>query len=123
MAANILAKVRERGITIALDDFGTGYSSLSQLRKFPLNTLKIDQSFIREVGQSTEDGAIVRAIITMAHELGMTVVAEGVETPCHLDFLIRERCDYVQGYYVSRPVSAQAMEEMLITQQQKQRAI
>jgi diguanylate cyclase (GGDEF)-like protein len=123
MAASILAKVRERGIAIALDDFGTGYSSLSQLRKFPLNTLKVDQSFIREVGQSTEDGAIVRAIITMAHELGMTVVAEGVETPCHLDFLIRERCDYVQGYYISRPVSAEAMEALLVTQQERQRAI
>lgn len=122
MAARILGEVRERGISIALDDFGTGYSSLSQLRKFPLNTLKVDQSFVREVGQSAEDGAIVRAIITMAHELGMTVTAEGVETPCHLDFLVRERCDFVQGYYISRPIPAEQMEVLLQAQADQARA-
>lgn len=116
LAADLLTQVRAMGTTIALDDFGTGYSSLSQLRRFPLDTLKIDQAFIREVGHSTEDGAIVRAIITMAHELGMSVVAEGVETLCHLDFLVRERCDYVQGYFISRPIPAIEMEGLLRTQ-------
>lgn len=116
LAADLLGQIRAMGTTIALDDFGTGYSSLSQLRRFPLDTLKIDQAFVREVGSRAEDGAIVRAIITMAHELGMTVVAEGVETACHLDFLIRERCDYVQGYYISRPVPANEMEALLRAQ-------
>ncbi|MDP1775758.1 MAG: EAL domain-containing protein, partial [Moraxellaceae bacterium] len=98
LAIKILSEARARGMLIALDDFGTGYSSLSYLRRFPLDTLKIDQTFVKDLGKSEEDGAIVRAIITMAHQLGMTVTAEGIETACHLDFLIRERCDYVQGY-------------------------
>jgi len=113
LANELLGKIRDMGMTIALDDFGTGYSSLSHLRHFPLDTLKIDQTFVRDLGTNPEDAAIVRAIITMAHNLGMTVVAEGVETPCHLDHLIRERCDYVQGYYISRPVPAEQMEVML----------
>ena len=116
LATRLLKEIRAMGMTIALDDFGTGYSSLSQLRHFPLDVLKIDQAFVRELGQSSEDGAIVRAIITMAHELGMRVVAEGVETATHLDFLSREKCDYVQGYYISRPVPAEQM-ELLLRQQ------
>lgn len=113
LANEVLSSVRDMGMSIALDDFGTGYSSLSHLRHFPLDTLKIDQTFVRDLGANPEDVAIVRAIITMAHNLGMTVVAEGVETPCHLEHLIRERCDYVQGYYISRPVPAEQMETML----------
>jgi len=116
LAIKILGEARERGMLIALDDFGTGYSSLSYLRRFPLDTLKIDQTFVKDLGKSEEDGAIVRAIITMAHQLGMTVTAEGIETASHLDFLIRERCDYVQGYYISRPITAEAMTELLLKQ-------
>ncbi|MBA4150919.1 MAG: hypothetical protein C0509_00020 [Acinetobacter sp.] len=116
LAIKILGEARARGMLIALDDFGTGYSSLSYLRRFPLDTLKIDQTFVKDLGKSEEDGAIVRAIITMAHQLGMTVTAEGIETACHLDFLIRERCDYVQGYYISRPITAEAMTELLLKQ-------
>ncbi|MFX5245248.1 EAL domain-containing protein, partial [Acinetobacter baumannii] len=73
LAIEVFRQIRAMGMTIALDDFGTGYSSLSQLRRFPLDTLKIDQAFVRDIGHCTEDGAIVRAIITMAHQLGMTV--------------------------------------------------
>ncbi len=113
LANQLLGRVRDMGMSIALDDFGTGYSSLSHLRHFPLDTLKIDQTFVRDLGSNPEDAAIVRAIITMAHNLGMTVVAEGVETPCHLEHLIRERCDYVQGYYISRPVPAEQMGALL----------
>lgn len=116
LAIKILGEARERGMLIALDDFGTGYSSLSYLRRFPLDTLKIDQTFVKDLSKSEEDGAIVRAIITMAHQLGMTVTAEGIETASHLDFLIRERCDYVQGYYISRPITAEAMTELLLKQ-------
>ncbi|PRD38441.1 UNVERIFIED_CONTAM: gmr [Trichonephila clavipes] len=117
VAIEVFRQIRAMGMTIALDDFGTGYSSLSQLRRFPLDTLKIDQAFVRDIGHCTEDGAIVRAIITMAHQLGMTVVAEGVETAEHLEFLTHERCDYVQGYHISRPVPAEQMEAMLRAQQ------
>ena len=113
LAISLFKQIRRMGVSIALDDFGTGYSSLSHLRRFPLDILKIDQSFIRDVGTQNEDGAIVRAIITMAHELGMKVVAEGVETREHYHFLEQERCDIVQGYLISRPVTAEAMELLL----------
>lgn len=113
LAISLFRQIRSLGVTIALDDFGTGYSSLSHLRRFPLDIIKIDQAFIRDVGSQSEDGAIVRAIITMAHELGMKVVAEGVETAQHYRFLEQERCDIVQGYLISRPVTAEAMEQLL----------
>lgn len=101
---DMLQDLRSRGIAISLDDFGTGYSSLSYLKRFPIDTLKIDQAFIRDIGTGTADEAITRAIIAMAHSMGMEVVAEGVETEAHLDFLRREGCDYIQGYLLSRPV-------------------
>ena len=116
LANDMLLQARALGVTIALDDFGTGYSSLSHLRSFPLDTLKIDQTFVRDLGENDEDAAIIRAIITMAHNLGMTVVAEGIESGNHLAHLIRERCDYVQGYYLSRPLAADAMAQLLRTQ-------
>jgi diguanylate cyclase (GGDEF)-like protein/PAS domain S-box-containing protein len=99
-----LQELRSRGIEISLDDFGTGYSSLSYLKKFPIDTLKIDQAFIRDIGNSPDDEAITRAIIAMAHSMGMKVIAEGVETETHLEFLRREHCDMIQGYLISRPV-------------------
>jgi diguanylate cyclase (GGDEF)-like protein len=113
LAISLFKQIRRMGVSIALDDFGTGYSSLSHLRRFPIDILKIDQAFIRHVGRQSEDGAIVRAIITMAHELGMKVVAEGVETKEHYHFLEQERCDIVQGYLISHPVTAEAMEQLL----------
>lgn len=113
MAARLLDEMREAGMTVALDDFGTGYSSLSQLRHFNLDVLKIDQAFVRDLGRNAEDAAIVRAIVTMAHELGMKVVAEGVETQAHLDLLRELNCDFVQGYLISRPVPAVEMEQLL----------
>lgn len=101
---NMLREIRNMGISISLDDFGTGYSSLSYLKRFPIDILKIDQAFVRDIGTSPDDEAITRAIIAMAHSMNMEVVAEGVETDEHLNFLRRENCDYIQGYLLSRPV-------------------
>ena len=94
------------GIRVAVDDFGTGYSSLSYLRRFPIDSLKIDQSFVREIGVEGEDSAIVTAVINMARSLKLQVVAEGVETAQELEFLRAHDCDQAQGYYFSRPVPA-----------------
>jgi len=110
---HILEEVRMRGIQIALDDFGTGYSSLSYLKRFPIDILKIDQSFIFEIGNNENDEAIVRAIFAMAQSLGLKVVAEGVETQQHMDFLRAESCDLVQGFFISRPVPAEEITLML----------
>lgn len=108
-----LESLRGRGIKIALDDFGTGYSSLSYLRDFPIDVLKIDQSFVFRIGQTDKDDAIVRAIFAMGHSLGMDIVAEGVETHEHLAFLKEQGCDMVQGYLISRPIPAEQLSSML----------
>ncbi|MBF0124868.1 MAG: EAL domain-containing protein, partial [Magnetococcales bacterium] len=101
------------GMHIAIDDFGTGYSSLGYLKRFPIHTLKVDQSFVRQLVTDSSDSAIVSAIISMAHRLNLEVVAEGVETREQLDFLAAERCDQIQGYFLSRPVSASDMEQFM----------
>src|SRR5207237_10128355 len=102
-AALMLKGLKTLGIRIALDDFGTGYSSLSYLQSFPLDRIKIDRSFIASLGRTDRSLAIVRAVIGLAHGLGLPVLAEGVETNDQLRTLIREGCDEMQGYLIGRP--------------------
>jgi diguanylate cyclase (GGDEF)-like protein len=111
--ASILQALRKRGVLVAVDDFGTGYSSLSYLRKFPVDALKIDQSFVRQISTAGDDTAIVKAIIGMARSLKLRVIAEGVETLEEVAFLRAYRCDEAQGYYFSRPVPAQQFAMLL----------
>jgi diguanylate cyclase (GGDEF)-like protein/PAS domain S-box-containing protein len=103
-AIHTLNLLREKGIRFAIDDFGTGYSSLQYLRQLPLDTLKIDRAFIKDLPENKEDVAITTATISMAHSLGLTVVAEGVETEAQLDFLRQYACEQIQGYLFSKPV-------------------
>jgi diguanylate cyclase (GGDEF)-like protein/PAS domain S-box-containing protein len=112
-AASILSTLREKGVTVAIDDFGTGYSSLSYLRKFPLDALKIDQSFVRQITTVPDETIIVRAIIGMGRSLNLRVIAEGVETPDQLEFLKAHQCEEAQGYYFSRPVPPQQLVKLL----------
>jgi EAL domain-containing protein (putative c-di-GMP-specific phosphodiesterase class I) len=102
--ASVLQDLRARGVQIAVDDFGTGYSSLSYLRKFPIDALKIDQSFIRQITASSDDATIVSAIISMGRSMNLRVIAEGVETLEELTFLQAHDCHEAQGYYFSKPV-------------------
>ncbi|NYT62346.1 EAL domain-containing protein [Alcaligenaceae bacterium] len=108
-----LLAFRDAGIQVALDDFGTGYSSLSYLKKFDIDYIKIDQSFVRNLGPDTDDMALCEAIIVMAHRLGLTVIAEGVETREQCELLVRAGCDYGQGYLFSRPVPAEQFSALL----------
>ncbi|ODJ94720.1 diguanylate cyclase [Pseudomonas viridiflava] len=107
-------QLRDLGVKLAIDDFGTGYSSLSYLRRFPVDYVKIDRAFISGLGDGTEDAAIIQAIISMAHSLGLKVVAEGVENQSQLEFLRDHGCDEVQGYLISRPIEAAAMAGILL---------
>ena len=113
--ASILNALREKGVTVALDDFGTGYSSLSYLTKFPVDALKIDQPFVRQISKSSDDATIVTAVIALAHSLELRVIAEGVETLKELEFLRALHCDEVQGYYFSKPVPAPQFADLLKT--------
>jgi EAL domain-containing protein (putative c-di-GMP-specific phosphodiesterase class I) len=108
-----LQALKEFGFALAMDDFGTGYSSLNYLKRFPLDTLKIDRSFVHDIAQDAEDASIVRAIIGLGHNLDLKLVAEGVETGAQLRFLREEHCDLVQGYLMSRPLTADAFVALL----------
>jgi diguanylate cyclase (GGDEF)-like protein/PAS domain S-box-containing protein len=106
--------LRDLGVQIAIDDFGTGYSNLSSLNTFPISRLKIDQSFVRGLPGALGDGAITGAVISLGHQLGLSVIAEGVETAAQMDFLRDKGCDAVQGYFVGRPMPAAAVEARLV---------
>ncbi|MEA1604462.1 putative bifunctional diguanylate cyclase/phosphodiesterase [Pseudomonas spirodelae] len=113
VALQVLHGLRECGISLSVDDFGTGYSSLAQLKRMPVQELKIDQSFIRDLDDDSEDSVIVRSTIEMSHSLGLKVVAEGVEFERSLQLLARWKCDTAQGYLISRPLAASAFETWL----------
>jgi diguanylate cyclase (GGDEF)-like protein len=106
---NILRALKEMGIKISVDDFGTGYSSLSYLKRFPIDILKIDRSFTRDIDMDPDSTAIVTAIVALAKSLNLSVLAEGVESAEQLNFLRKEKCDRVQGYFYSRPVNPEAL--------------
>ncbi|HSY29088.1 MAG TPA: EAL domain-containing protein, partial [Burkholderiaceae bacterium] len=108
-----LHQLKALGVTIAIDDFGTGYSSLSYLKQLPVDRLKIDKSFVKDTPHDADDCAIVRTIIAMSHNLGLSVIAEGVESDLQLDFLRAQHCDEIQGYLLSVPVSAAQMTGLL----------
>jgi diguanylate cyclase (GGDEF)-like protein len=111
-AIHTLSRIKATGVSIAIDDFGTGYSSLSHLKRLPVDTLKIDQSFVRELPEDKDDEAIVTAIVSLAHALNMHVVAEGIETPAQLEALLKIDCDLLQGFFFGRPIS---LEQTLAT--------
>jgi len=113
LSLNIMSRLKQMGIRISIDDFGTGYSSLSYLKKFPIDTVKIDQNFIRDLSQGSNDGAIISAVISMARALKLRVVAEGVETEEQLTFLRLQHCETIQGFLYSRPLPAEEFEAVL----------
>jgi EAL domain-containing protein (putative c-di-GMP-specific phosphodiesterase class I) len=101
------------GVQISIDDFGTGYSSLSYLKRLPVDEIKVDRSFVQQMAHDPRDMAIVRSTIALAHDLGLSVVAEGVEDRATWDLLVRHGCDQVQGYYLSRALPADALTDWL----------
>ncbi|HEX8685555.1 MAG TPA: bifunctional diguanylate cyclase/phosphodiesterase, partial [Pyrinomonadaceae bacterium] len=122
-ATEMLRQLRDLGVQLAIDDFGTGYSSLSYLHRFPIDTLKIDRSFVTRMANNPENVEIVRTIVMLAQVLGMDVVAEGVETKEQLKLLRDLRCEYGQGYYFSRPSSAGDSEKIIVETNEKVRKL
>lgn len=121
-AMKLMDHIRALGFTLSIDDFGTGYSSLAYLKRFPVNSVKIDKSFINDIPQGANDSAIVQAIIAMAHTLGLEVTAEGVETKIQLETLEKFDCDTFQGFYFSKAVPATQFMALLQTQQREQKS-
>jgi EAL domain-containing protein (putative c-di-GMP-specific phosphodiesterase class I) len=109
----ILKQIEEMGLRVTMDDFGTGYSSLSYLKNIPLSCLKIDKSFISDINQDENADKLIESIISIAHGLGLEVVAEGVEEKHQVDHLIALNCEYLQGYYFSRPVPQNEVADIL----------
>ncbi len=116
LIARVLGRLKSLGVGLALDDFGTGYSSFSHLRRFPLDTLKIDRSFVIRMISEARDQELVRIIIMLAHTLGLDVIAEGVETAAHVEGLLNLRCEYAQGFHYAAPLPADEAEDMLLRQ-------
>jgi diguanylate cyclase (GGDEF)-like protein/PAS domain S-box-containing protein len=113
IAAEKAAAIKTLGVKLAIDDFGTGYSSLSQLKRFPIDTLKIDRAFVRDIPQSEDDTAITKAVVSLGKALGVRIVAEGVETAAQYHFLRDNGCDEIQGFYFSRPCHPDAFADLL----------
>jgi diguanylate cyclase (GGDEF)-like protein len=122
-AVKLLADIRKRGVKVAIDDFGTGYSSLSYLKRLPIDTVKLDRSFVNGATTDPDDAALVMAIVTLAHNLRLTVIAEGIETAEQLSFLRLLRCDEGQGYYFSKPVPHDVFAASLRDPERKREAI
>jgi EAL domain-containing protein (putative c-di-GMP-specific phosphodiesterase class I) len=114
-AVRVLHAIQNRGIRLAIDDFGTGYSSMSLMKQFPIDTIKIDRSFVRDLPRDSEDQAIAQAIISMGKALGMTIVAEGVETAEQEAFLRDHACDEIQGFLFSKPLPPRELAGLLRT--------
>jgi len=112
-AITLLKQLKTTGIRITIDDFGTGYSSLNHLKRFPIDALKIDRSFVRDLTHDPHDAAIVKAIVAMAHALQMQVIAEGVEDERQMIFLRKCRCDHAQGVFFSAPLPAEGLTDLL----------
>jgi EAL domain-containing protein (putative c-di-GMP-specific phosphodiesterase class I) len=113
-AMGVLDRMKQTGASLAVDDFGTGYSSLAYLKRFPLDTVKIDRSFVRDLETDENDAAIAQAIVNLGHTLGLRVIAEGVETEGQLARLRDLGCDAIQGHYFSPAVPAEEFEAMLV---------
>jgi EAL domain-containing protein (putative c-di-GMP-specific phosphodiesterase class I) len=116
-ASALLREIRELGVRIAIDDFGTGYSSLTYLHEFPLNALKIDKNFVQSVGSSDRGGPISKMIIGLGQNLGLEVIAEGVETEAQLEYMREHGCDVAQGYLYARPESPEDLTAWLVANQ------
>ena len=112
-AKQSLTKLKQAGFTLLLDDFGTGYSSLSYLKRFPIDVLKVDRSFVMDIPNDLNDMEITAAVIAMAHKLSLKVVAEGIETVEQIDFLKQNRCEYGQGFMIARPMPSSDLESYI----------
>ena len=120
-AIKLLSKFKDHGMHISIDDYGTGYSSLAQLKQLPVHELKIDKSFIQRLEHDEDDQIIVRSTIELAHNMGLSVVAEGIEDEFSLNWLIAHKCELAQGYFISRPQPANRLTSWLLEQHSQSR--